>query len=139
MFKTDQPLFTEKSRKFRPLFCNSHSFFTTYQKIILFITNKLAMENYGYTKTENSQNQQNNGPYRSEKRIPAALLGILVGWLALNKFYLGYKKEALIQLGLNIITCGAASVIPFIEGILYLFMSDKQFDDTYVYGKKGWL
>jgi len=97
------------------------------------------MENYGYTKIENVQNQQSGVPYRSEKKIPAALLGILVGWLALNKFYLGYKKEAIIQLVLNVVTFGAASVIPFIEGILYLFMSDKQFDDTYVYGRKGWL
>lgn len=31
------------------------------------------MENYGYTKTENEQNQQNGIPYRSEKKIPAAL------------------------------------------------------------------
>jgi TM2 domain-containing membrane protein YozV len=97
------------------------------------------MENYGYTKTENTQNQQSNVPYRSEKKIPAAILGILVGWLALNKFYLGYTKEGIIQLVLNVVTLGAASIIPFIEGILYLFMSDKQFDDTYVYGKKGWL
>ncbi|UZT99662.1 TM2 domain-containing protein [Chryseobacterium fluminis] len=97
------------------------------------------MENYGYTKSQYSYNQQNNGPYRSEKKIPAAILGILVGWLALNKFYLGYTKEGIIPLVLNIITFGAASIIPFIEGILYLFMSDKQFDDTYVYGKKGWL
>ncbi|MDN3691706.1 TM2 domain-containing protein [Chryseobacterium tructae] len=97
------------------------------------------MENYGYTKTENTENQQSNIPYRSEKKLPAALLGILVGWLALNKFYLGYTREGIIQLILNVVTCGLASVIPFIEGILYLFMSDKQFDDTYVYGKKPWL
>ncbi|WP_294272901.1 TM2 domain-containing protein [uncultured Chryseobacterium sp.] len=96
------------------------------------------MENYGYT-TGNQQNPSNNNlPYRSEKKIPAALLGILVGWLALNKFYLGYTKEGIIQLVLNVVTFGLASVIPFIEGIIYLFMSDKQFDDTYVYGKKGW-
>ncbi|ATN06236.1 TM2 domain-containing protein [Chryseobacterium indologenes] len=97
------------------------------------------MENYGYTKTENTASQQNDIPYRSEKKLPAALLGILVGWLALNKFYLGYTKEGIIQLVLNIVTCGIASVILFIEGILYLFMTDKQFDDTYVYGRKGWL
>jgi len=94
------------------------------------------MENYGYTK--GSHTQQNN-PYKSEKKIPAALLGILVGWLALNKFYLGYTKEGIIQLVLNVVTCGAASVIPFIEGIVYLFMSDEQFDNTYVHHKKGWL
>ncbi|MDC8105079.1 TM2 domain-containing protein [Chryseobacterium sp. B21-037] len=97
------------------------------------------MENYGYTKTENTRDQQAHVPYRSEKKIPAAILGILVGWLALNKFYLGYTKEGIIQIVLNLVTFGAASIIPFIEGILYLFMSDKQFDDTYVYGKKGWL
>lgn len=97
------------------------------------------MENYGYTKTESDNNQQPHLPYRSEKKIPAALLGILVGWLALNKFYLGYTKEGIIQIILNIVTCGIASIIPFIEGILYLFMSDKQFDDTYVYGRKAWL
>ncbi len=53
------------------------------------------MENYGYTKTENNQNQQNSATYRSEKKIPAALLGILVGWLALNKFYLDIQKKEL--------------------------------------------
>ena len=96
------------------------------------------MENYGYTKDGNTQ-QQNNMPYKSEKKIPAALLGLLVGWLALNKFYLGYTKEGIIQLVLNVVTCGVASIIPFIEGIIYLFMSDEQFDNTYVHNKKGWL
>lgn len=96
------------------------------------------MENYGYTKDGNTQ-QQNNAPYKSEKKIPAALLGLLVGWLALNKFYLGYTKEGIIQLVLNIVTFGAASIIPFIEGIIYLFMSDEKFDNTYVHNKKGWL
>ncbi|GAB0156939.1 NINE protein [Chryseobacterium sp. Alg-005] len=96
------------------------------------------MENYGYTNSDNTQNQQTNVPYRSEKKIPAALLGILVGWLGLNKFYLGYTKEGIIQIVLNIVTAGFASIIPFIEGIMYLFMSDKQFDDTYVHGKKAW-
>jgi TM2 domain-containing membrane protein YozV len=109
----------------------------TISALILLIKNKnLIMENYGYTKDSNTQQ---NYPYKSEKKIPAALLGILVGWLALNKFYLGYTKEGIIQLVLNVVTCGIASVIPFIEGILYLFMSDEQFDNTYVHNKKGWL
>lgn len=96
------------------------------------------MENYGYT---NNQNPQNNyqQPYRSEKKIPAALLGILVGFLGLNKFYLGYNKEGLIQIVLNVVTCGVACIIPFIEGVLYLFMTDRQFDETYVFNKKPWL
>ncbi len=100
------------------------------------------MENYGYTGNDNQNNNQNNNQgnfYKSEKKIPAALLGILVPFLALNKFYLGYQKEGIIQIVANICTCGIASIIPFIEGILYLFMSDKQFDDTYVFGRKPWL
>jgi hypothetical protein len=92
------------------------------------------MENYGYTKTENTQNQQNNIPYRSEK-TPCGPVRTSCRLAGFNKFYLGYTKEGIIQLVLNIVTCGVASIIPFIEGILYLFMSDKQFDDTYVYGK----
>ncbi|MDH6250650.1 TM2 domain-containing membrane protein YozV [Chryseobacterium sp. H1D6B] len=90
------------------------------------------METFDYLKPENNQS------YHSEKKIPAALLGIFVGWLALNKFYLGYTKEGIIQIVLNICTAGAASIIPIIEGVMYLFMSDKKFDDTYVHGKKGW-
>lgn len=53
------------------------------------------MENYGYTQSDKDQNQQTHVSYRSEKKIPAALLGILVGWLGLNKFYLGYTKEGI--------------------------------------------
>jgi TM2 domain-containing membrane protein YozV len=95
------------------------------------------MENHGYT---NDQNQNNIGSnYKSEKKIPAALLGILVGAFALNKFYLGYTKEGVIQIIANVCTCGIATIIPFVEGILYLFMTDKQFDDTYVFNKKPWL
>ncbi|RZJ48042.1 MAG: TM2 domain-containing protein [Chryseobacterium sp.] len=105
--------------------------------LLIKVSNKNIMENYGYKNEGNTH--QNNTPYRSEKKIPAAILGILVGWLALNKFYLGYTKEGIIQLVLNIITFGAASIIPFIEGILYLFMSDEQFDNTYIHNKKGWL
>ena len=98
------------------------------------------MENYGYTGNQNqNQNYNSDNNYRSEKKIPAALLGILVGFFALNKFYLGYTKEGVIQLVANVCTCGVATIIPFIEGILYLFMSDKQFDDTYVFGRKPWL
>ncbi|MFC6268030.1 TM2 domain-containing protein [Frigoriflavimonas asaccharolytica] len=95
------------------------------------------MENFGYNQNENPNKNFSN--YKSEKKIPAALLGILVGWLALNKFYLGYTKEGVIQLIANVFTCGIATIIPLVEGILYLMMSDKDFDDTYVIGKKPWL
>lgn len=96
------------------------------------------METHGYSNEQN-QNFNQGQNYKSEKKIPAALLGILVGAFGLNKFYLGYTKEGVIQIIANICTCGIATVIPLVEGILYLFMTDKQFDDTYVFNKKPWL
>ena len=93
------------------------------------------METYGYNNPQSSQTPNN---YRSEKKLAAALLGLLLSPFAANKFYLGYMKEGIIQIVLNICTCGIASVIPFIEGIIYITMSDEQFDRTYVQNKKAW-
>ena len=51
---------------------------------------------------------------------------------------MGYTREGIIQILINIITCGIATVIPFIEGIIYLTMSDEQFDVTYIKNRKPW-
>lgn len=97
------------------------------------------METYGYNHPGSDQNPNFNSPnYRSQQKIPAALLGILLAPFAANKFYLGYTKEAIIQIILNIVTCGVATIIPLIEGIIYLTMSDGLFDQTYIQQKKGW-
>lgn len=94
------------------------------------------METYGYN---NPQQPNNFGhPYRSEKKLAAALLGILLGPFAANKFYLGYINEGIIQIVLNVVTCGIASIVPLIEGIIYLTMPDELFDRTYVQNKKAW-
>lgn len=93
------------------------------------------METYGYN---NPEQKQYNNNYRSEKKLAAGLLGILLGSFGANKFYLGYTNEGIIQIVLNIVTCGIATVVPFIEGIIYLTMSDEQFDRTYVQNKKPW-
>ena len=42
---------------------------------------------------------ENNQPYKSEKKIIA---GILVGYLGIHKFYLGYTKEELGEVLLSI-------------------------------------
>lgn len=96
------------------------------------------METYGYNNGSNQNQNFSNRNYRSEKKLAAGLLGILAGVFGANKFFLGYMKEGIIQIVLNICTCGIASVIPFIEGIIYLTMSDEQFDDTYIKNKKAW-
>lgn len=113
------------------------------------------METYGYNEPQNNTNNQNNyNPnYRSEKKLAAGVLAILLGSLGIHKFYLGYNKEGIILLLstiiiiplLTIMTCGIAGtfypavfVIPVVEGIIYLSMSDEQFDNTYVKNQKPW-
>ncbi len=68
----------------------------------------------------------------------AGILGILLGGFGIHKFYLGYTREGIIQLVLTVVTCGVASLVGLIEGIIYLTKSDAEFDATYVHGRKPW-
>ena len=72
------------------------------------------------------------------KKLLAGLLAILIGSLGIHKFVLGYTKEGIIQIVATFVTCGAATIIPFIEGIIYLTKSDEEFYNTYQVGKKPW-
>ena len=81
---------------------------------------------------------ENNQPYKSEKKVIAGILAIVLGTLGVHKFYLGYTKEGVIQLISGLVTCGAGGLIGLIEGIMYLTKSDEEFDETYVKGHKGW-
>ncbi|WP_336731386.1 TM2 domain-containing protein [Chryseobacterium sp. VD8] len=84
-------------------------------------------------------NQQgNNQPYKSEKKVVAGILGILLGTFAIHKFYLGYTKAGIIQLVLGLVTCGIVGIVGLIEGIIYLTKSDEEFDRTYVQNQKEW-
>jgi TM2 domain-containing membrane protein YozV len=81
----------------------------------------------------------NNPPVRREenKKVVAGILGILVGALGVHKFYLGYTKEGIIQILLNLL-CGLGSLIGLIEGIIYLVKTDEEFYQTYQVGRKPW-
>ena len=81
---------------------------------------------------------ENNQPYKSEKKVIAGILAIVLGTLGAHKLYLGYTKEGVIQLIIGLVTCGAGGLIGLIEGIMYLTKSDEEFDETYVKGHKGW-
>ncbi|GAL88061.1 NINE protein [Jejuia pallidilutea] len=84
------------------------------------------------------------------KKILAGILAILVGWLGIHKFILGYNKEGGILLGVSIIgivlSCVGIGVlvvwvtglIGLVEGIIYLTKSDADFYNTYQVGKKPW-
>lgn len=84
--------------------------------------------------------QWNNTPVnRSEnKKLVAGVLAILLGYLGIHKFILGYTQEGIIQLIISIVTCGLGGVIGLIEGIIYLTKTDEEFYQTYQVGKRGW-
>lgn len=75
---------------------------------------------------------------QENKKIIAGILALVFGYLGVHKFILGYTKEGVIQIILTFITCGAAGLIPFIEGIIYLTKSDTDFYNTYQANKRGW-
>ncbi|MEO1131881.1 MAG: TM2 domain-containing protein [Cyanobacteria bacterium J06639_1] len=75
-------------------------------------------------------------------KIAAGICGILLGAIGVHKFILGYTKEGVIMLIVSLLSCGIASpvmgIIGLIEGIIYLTKSDEEFVATYVAAKKGW-
>jgi TM2 domain-containing membrane protein YozV len=88
----------------------------------------------------------------AEKKIAAGVCGILLGWLGVHKFILGYTTEGILLLSvffglilLSLLTCGITSfligipgIIGLIEGILYLTKTDEEFAEVYVRNKRPW-
>ena len=60
-----------------------------------------------------------------KSKIVAGILGIFLGGLGIHNFYLGFTGRAILQIVLSIVTCGAASIWGFIEGIILLCSKDK--------------
>ena len=71
-----------------------------------------------------------------QKKLVAAILAILLGWLGLHKFYLGYVIAGIIQLVLTFLL-GIGGIIGLIEGIIYLVKSDDEFESVYINGDKN--
>jgi len=79
---------------------------------------------------------------RASNKIPAGICGILLGYLGIHKFILGYTGAGLIMLLVTVLTCGFAGwvmwIIGLIEGIIYLCKPDEEFVRVYVDGRKEW-
>lgn len=81
---------------------------------------------------------------QKDKKLISGMLAILLGWLGVHKFYLGYKVEGVIMLVVSLLgsfLCLPSIVIwivAIIEGIIYLSKSSDAFVATYVVGRKGW-
>ena len=88
----------------------------------------------------------------SQKKLIAGILGILLGWLGIHKFFLGYKQAGIVMLAATVASSllgrlvwgwlynigTVVWLVGIIEGILYLVKSDDQFEATYLNGKKEW-
>ena len=78
------------------------------------------------------------------KRLNAGILGILVGFLGIHKFYLGYNQAGIVLLVLG--TVGwllvfpglVAVVIGIVEGVIYLTKSEEEFNQIYVEEQRPW-
>ncbi|MFZ4504442.1 MAG: NINE protein [Methylovulum sp.] len=57
-------------------------------------------------------------PKAVKSKYVAALLGILLGWLGVHRFYLGHYKLGLIQIVVTLLTGGYGALWGFIEGVL---------------------
>jgi TM2 domain-containing membrane protein YozV len=85
-------------------------------------------------------------PAGAEKKIICGVFGILLGYLGIHKFILGYTTEGIIMLVVSIVggvlTCGIAVsviwIIGLIEGIIYLTKTDEDFINTYITNKRTW-
>lgn len=83
------------------------------------------------------------GQYISQSgksKTTAGILAILLGGFGAHYFYIGKVGAGFVYMllifGITIITCGIGailSVLPLIQGILMLTMSDEEFDRKYVY------
>ncbi len=77
-------------------------------------------------------------PQEESKRVLAGVLGILLVSLGIHKFILGYTAAGIIQIIISFVSCGILTIIPFIEGIIYLTKSDEEFIETYQINEKQW-
>jgi TM2 domain-containing membrane protein YozV len=71
------------------------------------------------------------GQGRGKQKVVAGILGILLGGFGVHHFYLGSTMAGVIQIIATLVTCGAASLVGLVEGILLIVMNDADFDARY--------
>jgi TM2 domain-containing membrane protein YozV len=74
----------------------------------------------------------------TSQRVLCGVMGLLLGGIGIHRFILGDVLGGILRIVISVVTCGAGSLIGFIEGIIYLTKSDEEFIRIYQVGKKGW-
>ncbi len=75
-------------------------------------------------------------------RLALGVVAITAGYFGIHKFILGRNVEGLIMLLVTLLSCGIVGlivwVLAIVEGIIYLLKSDREFEQDYLIGAKGW-
>jgi TM2 domain-containing membrane protein YozV len=72
---------------------------------------------------------KNGSIKRIKDRYAAIIIAFGLGWIGMHKFYLGKWGWGLIYLLFSLSTLPL--IISIVEGVLYLLMSDEEFDYKY--------
>lgn len=72
-----------------------------------------------------------SSPHRGKSKVVAGILGLLLGGLGIHHFYLGSVVSGIITILIVFGTCGLGGILPLIESIMLLVMSDADFDAKY--------
>ena len=75
---------------------------------------------------------------QDSQRVAAGVLAILLGGFGIHRFILGDSLGGILRIVITVATCGTASIVWLIEGIIYLTKSDEEFIQIYQIEKKAW-
>ncbi len=79
------------------------------------------------------QQYQQPAPVRCDKsNVAAGVLAILFGYLGVHYFYMGKVGGGFLCILLSLVTCGLWDIIVFIQGIVFLCMSNEDFNRKFV-------
>ena len=87
----------------------------------------------GYDSYGGGYGMGGNGGWSGKSKIVAGLLAILLGYLGVQYFYCGKVGGGFLTILLSLVTCGMWYVITLIQGIYMLTLSDRDFDNKFVY------
>jgi TM2 domain-containing membrane protein YozV len=68
---------------------------------------------------------------RGKNKIVAGLLALFLGGLGVHHYYLGSIMAGVVTLAVVVITCGLGGILPLVEAIMLLVMSDDDFNRKY--------
>lgn len=100
------------------------------QEELVEIQGKLyGKENLDHVMAELKGNRAGGAPIGDKNRIAAVLFALFLGGLGVHKFYLGQVGQGVLYL----IFCWTfiPAIVAFIEGIVYLTMTDEKFAQKY--------